>query len=236
MRSTATHDTLQAHSLHAHLSYDMEGETYVFPIDEFAADELHLASTDALYAMSGRGDELRQAALWVLGRQVGNVDLQLQAASSLQAPIVARSQNHATSDLIWQAKYERQRHREPEPMPSHDTTPESAEAVPQRGQYTEDARQKRLAFVRERTGAALDQVGVSSIDATTLRGNLESYVGSVEMPLGVAGPLWLRGEHARGVFYAPIATTEGALVASVSRGARALTQSGGVNTAVLVQL
>ena len=74
------------------------------------------------------------------------------------------------------------------------------------------------------------------LDATALRGNLESYVGSVEIPVGVAGPLWIQGEQARGVFYAPVATTEGALVASISRGARALTESGAVKTAVFAQL
>ncbi len=230
MQSTLSHDTSLAEPLRTHLSCEMEGETYVFPIDEFVEDELHLTNIDVLHELGRQGDELHQAALWVLGRQVGNVDLQLQPSSSQQAPIVARSQNNATSDLIWQAKYEKQREQL-----ADTTSSNSAEAVPQRGQYTEEARQKRLEFVREKTGAALDQVGVSSLDATALRGNLESYVGSVEIPVGVAGPLWIQGEHARGVFYAPIATTEGALVASVSRGARALTESGAVKTAVFAQ-
>ncbi len=111
----------------------------------------------------------------------------------------------------------------------------NAPAVPQRGQYTEEARQTRLEFVREKTGAALGQVSVSSLDAAKLRGNLESYIGSVELPVGAAGPLWIHGQEANGVFYAPIATTEGALVASISRGAKALTQSGGVTASVFAQ-
>ena len=157
MQTTIPLDTSLPRRHQAHLSCDMEGETYVFPIDEFAEDELHLAHTDALDVLS-RQEELRQAALWVLGRQVGNVDLHLQPAPSQQAPIVARSQNNATSDLIWQARYEK--HKEDLAEANVATR---ADTVPQRGQYTESARQKRLEFVREKTGAALDQVGISSL-------------------------------------------------------------------------
>ncbi len=228
--STVPQRTTLGDRSHDHLICEMEGETYVFPIDEFAEDELHLVQTEALHGVIHQVEELRQAALWVLGRQVGTVDVQLTPATSKQETIVARSQNDATSDLIWQAKYEKQ-----QPPPVKDEAPDRRALVPQRGQYTEEARQKRLEFIREKTGATLDQVGVSSLDATELRGNLESYLGSVEVPVGVAGPLWIHGESARGVFYAPIATTEGALVASITRGARALTESGGVTAYVSAQ-
>ena len=53
--------------------------------------------------------------------------------------------------------------------------------------------------------------------------------------MGAAGPLRINGEHARGIFYAPIATTEGALVASITRGAWAFTHAGGVNAQVFRQ-
>jgi hydroxymethylglutaryl-CoA reductase (NADPH) len=53
------------------------------------------------------------------------------------------------------------------------------------------------------------------------------------VPIGVAGPLLLAGEHARGEFYVPLATTEGTLVASYNRGMRLLTESGGVRTTVV---
>ena len=53
------------------------------------------------------------------------------------------------------------------------------------------------------------------------------------MPIGVAGPLRINGEHARGDFYVPLATTEGTLVASYNRGMRVLSESGGVTTTVV---
>ena len=72
--------------------------------------------------------------------------------------------------------------------------------------------------------------------------NIENLIGATQIPLGVAGPLLihLEGEdvrwnkaHLRGVeYYIPLATTEGALVASVSRGCKAVTQAGGVKVYV----
>jgi NADP-dependent 3-hydroxy-3-methylglutaryl-CoA reductase len=71
--------------------------------------------------------------------------------------------------------------------------------------------------------------------ADRLNGNIENAIGAVEVPVGIAGPLLVCGEAAHGVVYAPFATTEGALVASASRGATALTRAGGVVTRVLRQ-
>ena len=53
------------------------------------------------------------------------------------------------------------------------------------------------------------------------------------MPIGIAGPLRVNGEHAQGDFYVPLATTEGTLVASYNRGMRVLAESGGVTATVV---
>jgi len=60
-----------------------------------------------------------------------------------------------------------------------------------------------------------------------LAGNIENFVGFVRVPLGVIGPLRVIGTHGRGDYFVPLATTEGALVASYNRGAAAISQSGG---------
>ncbi len=57
--------------------------------------------------------------------------------------------------------------------------------------------------------------------------NIENCIGSVRIPVGLAGPLRVRGMFASGDFYVPLATTEAALVASYSRGAQAITEAGG---------
>jgi hydroxymethylglutaryl-CoA reductase (NADPH) len=63
--------------------------------------------------------------------------------------------------------------------------------------------------------------------------HIENFIGTVKMPVGIAGPLRVRGAHANGEYFVPLATTEAALVASYSRGARLISGAGGCRTAVL---
>jgi len=93
--------------------------------------------------------------------------------------------------------------------------------------YTRSGVEARRRWVEEKTGALLPYVGGSTLDPLQARGNIENLIGAVQMPLGVAGPLRVDGEHAQGEFYVPLATTEGALVRSYERGMVALTRSGG---------
>jgi hydroxymethylglutaryl-CoA reductase (NADPH) len=99
--------------------------------------------------------------------------------------------------------------------------------------YSGEAVAARRAWVEERTGARLAHVGAASIPTEAWRGNVENPVGAVQVPLGVAGPLRVEGDHARGVFYVPLATTEGALVRSYERGMTTLTRAGGATVRML---
>ena len=99
--------------------------------------------------------------------------------------------------------------------------------------YTDEMAAKRRAFVAERTGAGLEHVGRYSVDPGRLPGNIENFAGVAQVPIGIAGPLLIHGEHAEGEFYVPLATTEGTLVASYNRGMRLLTESGGVRATVV---
>lgn len=63
--------------------------------------------------------------------------------------------------------------------------------------------------------------------------NIENFVGTVKLPIGLAGPLRVRGLFARGDYYVPLATTEAALVASYTRGAQAITKAGGCTAAAI---
>ncbi len=63
--------------------------------------------------------------------------------------------------------------------------------------------------------------------------NIENYIGTVRMPVGVAGPLKVNGLFAQGDYFVPLATTEAALVASYSRGAQLITASGGCTSMLL---
>jgi hydroxymethylglutaryl-CoA reductase (NADPH) len=99
--------------------------------------------------------------------------------------------------------------------------------------YSEDLAARRRAFVTESTGAPLEHVAKYSFDPDTVRGNIENFLGVAQVPIGVAGPLRVLGEHAQGDFYVPLATTEGTLVASYNRGMRILTECGGVKVTVV---
>jgi hydroxymethylglutaryl-CoA reductase (NADPH) len=99
--------------------------------------------------------------------------------------------------------------------------------------YTADLAARRQDFVHDQTGVRLEHTARYSFDPALLRGNVENFIGVAQVPIGVAGPLLIDGEHAQGEFYVPLATTEGTLVASYNRGMRLLTESGGVKTTVV---
>ncbi|MDJ0638408.1 MAG: hydroxymethylglutaryl-CoA reductase [Paracoccaceae bacterium] len=65
--------------------------------------------------------------------------------------------------------------------------------------------------------------------------NVENFIGTVKVPVGVIGPVRVNGLNASGDFHVPLATTEAALVASYGRGALAASKAGGINTAVLYE-
>lgn len=63
--------------------------------------------------------------------------------------------------------------------------------------------------------------------------NIENFIGTVKVPVGIAGPLRVNGLFAQGDYYVPLATTEAALIASYSRGAQLITEAGGCSVALL---
>jgi hydroxymethylglutaryl-CoA reductase (NADPH) len=99
--------------------------------------------------------------------------------------------------------------------------------------YTREQADARRRFAEERTGVSLEHVSSYSFDPSILPGNVENFVGVAQVPIGLAGPLVVNGEHAQGEFYVPLATAEGTLVASYNRGMRLLREAGGVTTTIL---
>ena len=99
--------------------------------------------------------------------------------------------------------------------------------------YTREAAESAAGVRRGATGAELEHVSSYSFDPAILPGNVENFIGVAQVPIGLAGPLLVDGEHAQGEFYVPLATAEGTLVASYNRGMRLLHEAGGVTTTVL---
>ncbi len=91
---------------------------------------------------------------------------------------------------------------------------------------------ERQQFLEDQAGVKLKHVRQFGFDPATAEGNCEHFFGVAQVPIGVAGPLLVNGEHARGEFYVPLATLEGTLIASYNRGMRVIRESGGVTTTV----
>jgi hydroxymethylglutaryl-CoA reductase (NADPH) len=97
-----------------------------------------------------------------------------------------------------------------------------------------DAVEIRRRAVEKLTGTDLSNVGSAGMDYPLIKGrNAENVIGVVTVPMGVIGPLRVNGGHFRGETYVPLATTEGALIASLSRGIKALNMSGGATVRVI---
>ncbi len=99
--------------------------------------------------------------------------------------------------------------------------------------YTEEQADLRRKTVEEETGTSFHHLKQYSVDPKAVEGNIENFSGVAQVPLGFAGPLLVKGEHAQGEFYVPMATTEGTLVASYSRGMKIARLAGGITTTVV---
>ena len=98
--------------------------------------------------------------------------------------------------------------------------------------YSEAAIKARQDFVEQYTGFKLEHITKYSFDPHITQGNIEHFTGVAQVPIGLAGPLTIHGEHAQGDFIVPMATAEGTLVASYNRGMKVLNLSGGVKVTI----
>jgi hydroxymethylglutaryl-CoA reductase (NADPH) len=98
-----------------------------------------------------------------------------------------------------------------------------------------EAVEKRRALWTHVTGAAPAHVLGAPVPLGDARGKIENLVGFVQVPLGIAGPLVVDTSAGKREVYVPMATTEGALVASYSRGMRLLAAGGGARSRVLAE-
>jgi hydroxymethylglutaryl-CoA reductase (NADPH) len=91
----------------------------------------------------------------------------------------------------------------------------------------------RRAALERSTETDLDGLSGYGFDAETVsNNNCENLIGAAQVPIGAAGPVPVRGEYANDDLHVPLATTEGALVASVNRGCAALRAAGGATVHV----
>jgi len=113
----------------------------------------------------------------------------------------------------------------------------SVEHLPVELTVSETGVQSRHEFLHRKTGKILPLLqGKNQFSGLEqLNGNIENYIGMSMVPTGVIGPLRVIGSAADGDYYVPLATSEGALVASYHRGAKACFMAGGATSICLVE-
>ncbi|MCC7162313.1 MAG: hydroxymethylglutaryl-CoA reductase [Anaerolineae bacterium] len=99
--------------------------------------------------------------------------------------------------------------------------------------YAPGVIKQRQQLVESFAGVKLDHLAKYSFDPHIGKGNIEHFVGVAQIPIGLAGPVRINGEHAQGDFLIPLATTEGTLVASYNRGIKIMNLSGGITTTIV---
>lgn len=103
--------------------------------------------------------------------------------------------------------------------------------------FTENATEAldiRREFIERHSNCQLEKIADYTLDMElAFAKNIENPIGTVQIPIGVAGPLKVNGEYAKDSFFVPLATSEGALLASVNRGCSAITAAGGANARVI---
>ncbi len=113
--------------------------------------------------------------------------------------------------------------------------------IPFRGYYDREHCDKRRQWVENFANCSLEQCGQwwlnegsnDSCSCVRLKGNVENPIGLTKIPLAACGPLLIKGRHVNDFCLCPLATTEGALVASITRGATALSRAGGVHARII---
>ncbi|MGC8567675.1 MAG: hydroxymethylglutaryl-CoA reductase [Candidatus Micrarchaeia archaeon] len=97
-----------------------------------------------------------------------------------------------------------------------------------------DATNIRRLFLENAYNVKLENIAHYSIDFDdAVNRNIENPIGVAQLPLGYAGSIKINGSFAKGSYPVLLATTEGKLVASVSRGISIFNGSGGANTEIV---
>lgn len=86
---------------------------------------------------------------------------------------------------------------------------------------------RRRSLCEGTASVALPHLGGQPVPHDQARGKVENLLGWAQVPVGIAGPFRVELTQGAREVYVPMATTEGAMVASYSRGMRLLNEGGG---------
>lgn len=99
--------------------------------------------------------------------------------------------------------------------------------------YDSESIRKKAEILSRLLDVPLRYIRGCTYDTEYFKGNIENPLGIVQIPLGIAGPMRVKGKYATGDFYIPLATTEGALVLTYDLGMRLFRMTGPIEVQVL---
>ena len=101
--------------------------------------------------------------------------------------------------------------------------------------YADEPVARRRKACEEAAGRAFPHLAGTPVPPEQARGNIENLIGYAQVPVGIAGPLDVDTSAGRRSVYVPMATTEGAMVASYTRGMKVLGLAGGARARVVYE-
>tara|TARA_R110001592_G_scaffold68626_2_gene210376 strand:- start:73077 stop:75401 length:2325 start_codon:yes stop_codon:yes gene_type:complete len=108
--------------------------------------------------------------------------------------------------------------------------------APGRGLNSQSAFNLRRDYLNTLVSEIGPHIDSRAIALSQVQNNIESYIGTIEIPMGLVGPLLFQSGSGEAEWvHSAIGTTEGALVASMNRGAKAISQCGGFKAHVVHQ-
>lgn len=162
------------------------------------------------------------------------MQVQTRKPDPLGTVLELRTDDPRSVAALWSYLYHRRQLSSGEPWVGEKRDYEELR-VPRRAKHSKETWEDRAAWLREVFGQDFPALIGARLNPQDVEGNIENYIGAIEIPVGLAGPMMFHGRYARGMILAPMATSEGALVASTNRGARAVTAAGGVTTHIIHQ-
>jgi hydroxymethylglutaryl-CoA reductase (NADPH) len=107
--------------------------------------------------------------------------------------------------------------------------------IPGKGLMNPDSHQQRIGYLKT-FDINFEPVLNTTLKLDEVKNNIESFIGSIEIPIGIVGPLLMKNEAGvKQEIFGAVGTTEGALVASMCRGTKAINDSGGFKASMLYQ-
>jgi hydroxymethylglutaryl-CoA reductase (NADPH) len=79
------------------------------------------------------------------------------------------------------------------------TTIQDPDAIPFKNDYSEQAKNACLDFLAQKSNQNFNAIPASTLRSDDMKGRVENFIGAVQIPVGLAGPLYFKGTDAQGM-------------------------------------